>query len=64
MPISPPEERPDLYDDMDCRPGPSTYPPKSAARGRRKLYERLMADPKTRDLAERIRPMPPEDDPS
>ena len=24
-----PEERPDLYDDYDCKEGPSTYPAKS-----------------------------------
>jgi len=59
MPIPPPEERPDLYDDMDCRPGPSKYPAGSSERMDQALYERLVANPKTRHLAERVRPKLP-----
>ena len=55
MPIPPPEERPDLYDYMDCRPGPSKYPAKSAEQGKKKLHERLAADPETRHPAEKLR---------
>ena len=60
MPIPSPEERPDLYDDMDCRPGQSAYPPKGAARGRERLRRMLEEDPETRDLAQRLRPAVPE----
>jgi hypothetical protein len=55
MPIPTPEERPNLYDAMDCRPGPSAYPAADAARSREILYERLIKNPKLKHLAERLR---------
>lgn len=57
MPIPPPSERPDLYDYMDCRPGPSTYPAAQAAAGREMLRQRLLANPALRHLAERLAPI-------
>lgn len=54
MPIPSPQERPDLYDDLDCQDGPSNYPPAGAARGREKLRQRLLANPSLRHLAGRL----------
>jgi hypothetical protein len=56
MPIPQPDVEPDKYDYMDCRPGPSKYPAGSRARMDQAFYELLMANPKTRHLAEKLRP--------